>query len=136
MDGNTIQRILSVADAQENRQPARTFWHRCRDFVELLARAEAVMLVAVSDNVQRDPFADSGDVAPVGGFTGRALRRVRVENVVREELARLVDHGNLATGTQAGVDSEYGDGVGLRSEQEIFQVIAEGLGGIGVGSPL
>jgi len=61
---------------------------------------------------------------------------VRVENVVREELARLVDHGDLATGTQAGVDAEYGDGAGRRSEQEILQVIAEDLDGICVGSLL
>ena len=55
---------------------------------------------------------------------------------MREKLARLVDHGDLASGAQAGVDAEYGDGAGRRSEQQILQIIAEDLDGIGVGSLL
>jgi len=63
MDGSAIQRILAVADAQETGSLLVRFGTDAGDFVELLARAEAAMLVAVSDNVQRDPFGDSGDVA-------------------------------------------------------------------------
>jgi hypothetical protein len=59
MDGSAIQRILAVADAQETGSLFVSFGTDAGDFVELLARAEAAMLVAVIDNVQRDPFGNS-----------------------------------------------------------------------------
>jgi hypothetical protein len=62
MDGSAIQRILAVADAEETNSLIVGFGTDAGDFVELLARAEAAMLVAVSDNIQRDPFGDYGDV--------------------------------------------------------------------------
>ena len=63
MDGSAIQRILAVADAQETGGLLEGLGADAGNFVELRARAEAAMLVAVSDNVQRDAFGDSGDVA-------------------------------------------------------------------------
>jgi hypothetical protein len=58
--------FLAVADAQETGSLLVGFGTDGGDFVELLARAEAAVLVAVSDNVQRDPFGNSGDVTQQG----------------------------------------------------------------------
>ena len=63
MDSRAIQRILAVADAQETGSLLVRFGPDAGDFVELFARAKASMFVAVRDDIQRDSFRDSGDVA-------------------------------------------------------------------------
>ena len=65
-----IQRIFAVADAQETGGLLVRFGADAGNFVELLARTEAAVLVAVVDDIQRDSFGDPGDVAqqrPRGG---------------------------------------------------------------------
>ena len=51
-----------------------------------------------------------------------------------EELSGLVDDGNLAAGAEAGVDAQDGDRAGGRGEQEVLEVIAKDLDGVGVGA--
>ena len=47
MDSRAVQRILAVADAQESGGLLERFGADAGDFVELLARAEAAVLVAI-----------------------------------------------------------------------------------------
>jgi len=63
MDGGAIQRISAAADAQETGGLLVRFDANAGDFVELLARAEAAVLVAIRDDIQRNSFGDSGEVA-------------------------------------------------------------------------
>ena len=42
----------------------------------------------------------------------RSSKSVEIEHIVAEELAGLVNNGNLASGAQAGVDSEHRDRAG------------------------
>ena len=49
------------------------------------------------------------------------LRLVRIDDVVGEELAGLVDHGDLAAGADAGVDAEHGELAGGRGEQQVLR---------------
>jgi hypothetical protein len=79
----------------------------------------------------------AGDQRGERGF--RAVMRcpcrgVRIDDVVGEELAGLIDDGDLAAGAQAGVDAEHGDLPGGRGEQQVVQVVAEDLNGFGVGA--
>ena len=72
----------------------------------------------------------------VGGSGRRVLGGVEVEDVVGEELAGLVDDGDLAAGAQAGVDAEHRDGAGGRGEQKVVEIVAEDLDGVGIGALL
>src|SRR5215467_9992324 len=68
------------------------------------------------------------------GTVSVVLRRMRVYNIMGEEPAGLIHHGDLAAGADAGVDSEHGDGAGGRREQQILQIIAEDPDGFGIGT--
>jgi hypothetical protein len=72
----------------------------------------------------------------IGCSAGRAYRCVEIENIICEELARLVHNRDLASCSQAGVDPQHGDGSSRRGKQQILQVVAEDLDGVGVGSLL
>ena len=63
MDGRAIQRVFAVPDAQETGSLLVRFGTDSGNFVELLARVEAAVLVSVSDDIQRNSFGNSGDVA-------------------------------------------------------------------------
>jgi hypothetical protein len=67
---------------------------------------------------------------------GVVLRRVRINDIVGEEFAGLIDDGDLAAGPDTRVDAEHGDCSGGRSEQQILQVVAEHLNGFGIGALL
>ena len=53
-----------------------------------------------------------------------------------EELAGLVDDGDLAAGAYAGVDAEHGERARRRSQQQVLEIVAKDLDGIGVGALL
>ena len=60
----------------------------------------------------------------------------RIDDVVAEEFAGVVHDGDLAAGADAGVESEHGELAGRRREQQVLQILAENLDGIGVGALL
>ena len=51
-----------------------------------------------------------------------------------EELAGLVDDGDLAAGAQAWVNAENGDRTSGCGEEKVVEVVAEDLDGVGVGT--
>ena len=53
--------------------------------------------------------------APAMSFLGW----MRVDDIVAEELARLVHHGDLAAGAEAGVDAQHARWPGGRSQQQV-----------------
>src|SRR5665213_3168112 len=63
---------------------------------------------------------------------GGILRSMEIENRVSEEFPGLVDDGNLAASAKAGVDAKDGDGASGRSEQEVVEIVAEDLDGVGI----
>ena len=113
------------------------------DVVELaLAQKVAHELIGLASG---GPVAD-GDGAHVvarhqllqnlGGLLQSVLRGERIHDVVGEKLSGLIDHRELASGAQAGVDAQHGDGAGGRREQQVVQVVAEDRDGVGVGALL
>ena len=60
--------------------------------------------------------------------------RVRIDDVMRQELACLIHHGNLAAGAQAGVNAQHTDGSSRGRKQDVLQVLAEHIDGIRVGA--
>ena len=60
----------------------------------------------------------------------------RVDDVVAEKLAGVINDGDLAAGADAGVESEYGELARGRGEQQVLEILAENLDGIGVGALL
>ena len=60
----------------------------------------------------------------------------RIDDVVAEELAGVVDHRDLAAGADAGVESQHGELARGRREQQVLQILAEDLDGVGVGALL
>ena len=53
-----------------------------------------------------------------------------------EELAGVVDDGDLAAGADAGVDAKHASWPGGRSEQQVLEIFAENLDGLDVGALL
>src|SRR6266542_5808039 len=70
----------------------------------------------------------------VGRRCDLGLRSMEIDDVVREELASLVYHGDLAAGAKPGVDSQHRDWPGWRRQQQVLQVVAEDLDGFRVGA--
>ena len=64
------------------------------------------------------------------------LRLERVDDIVAQEFAGVVDDGDLAAGADAGVESEYGELARGRGEQQVLEILAENLDGIGIGALL
>jgi hypothetical protein len=63
MDGSGIQRVFTITYAQETGGLLKGLRADAGDFVELLARTEAAMLIAVGDDVKSDALGYSRDVA-------------------------------------------------------------------------
>ena len=61
---------------------------------------------------------------------------MQIEHVVGEQLAGLIDDGDLASSAQAGIDAQHRDGAGRRGEQQVVEIVAEDGDGVGVGTPL
>jgi hypothetical protein len=55
---------------------------------------------------------------------------------VTEKLSGVVNDGDLATGADAGIESENGELARGRGEQQILEILAENLDGIGIGALL
>jgi hypothetical protein len=53
-----------------------------------------------------------------------------------EELACFIHHGDFAAGAKSRVNAKHGDGAGGCGEQQIVQVVAEDLDGVGIGALL
>ena len=70
------------------------------------------------------------------GFGVAVLRGVQIEHIVRQQLAGLIHHRNLAAGAQAGIDAQHGDRSGGRREQQVIKIVAEDVDGLGVGAAL
>ena len=96
-----------------------------------LARGSAVADCDGADVVLRISFS-----RPCACSAVRSSKCERYMHVVCEKLSGLVHHRDLASGAQAGVDAQHGDGAGGRREQQILQIVAEDLDGIYVGSLL
>ena len=94
-----------------------------------LARGCAVADGDGADVVFRDECGEG-----IGGTAGSGLRGMEIEDGVGEELAGLIDDSNLTAGAQAGVDAEHRDWAGGCGEQEVLEVVAEDLDGVGVGA--
>ena len=60
------------------------------------------------------------------------LRDVRVDRVRRDDLARLVDHGDLDAGAEAGVEAHRGALAGRRGQEQVPQVGGEDVDGLGL----
>ena len=63
MNGGPIQRIIAVTNAQKTRRLLEGLGADARHFENLHTRAEAALLVAEADNVQRGALRDAGDKA-------------------------------------------------------------------------
>ena len=63
MDGGHIERVLAAADAQEARRLFEGLGSDAGHCAELHARAEAAVLVAELDDLQRGALVDAGHVA-------------------------------------------------------------------------
>ena len=122
---------------------ARLVHHHAED------RREAFLLEKVAD--ERVGLARSGAVADRDGpdvvFLDQGFQRTfragdvvlgleRVDDIVTEKLAGVVDDGDLAAGADAGVESEYGELARGRGEQQVLEILAKNLDGIGVGALL
>jgi hypothetical protein len=64
------------------------------------------------------------------------LAGVRIDDIVSEEFAGLVDYGDLAPGPQAGIDAQNGDRAGGRRQQQVIKVVAKDLDGVEIGALL
>src|SRR5579872_2295504 len=64
------------------------------------------------------------------------LGRERVNHIVTEKLAGVINDGDLAAGADARVESEYGELARRWGEQQVLEIFAENLDGIGVRSLL
>ena len=56
-----------------------------------------------------------------------ALAGMRIDHVMRQELAGLIDHGNLAAASQAGVNPQDSNRPGWRRKQQVMQIFTEYL---------
>ena len=66
--------------------------------------------------------------APAVSFFGW----MRIDDAVLEELSGLVNYRDLAAGADAGIDAEHAELAGGRGEQQVLQVLAKHLNGVGV----
>src|SRR5579871_1463589 len=55
---------------------------------------------------------------------------------MRKKFSGVVHHGDLATCSQSGIDAQNGDGARGSGQQQVLQVVAENLDGVGIGSLL
>src|SRR3984957_20892994 len=58
---------------------------------------------------------------------------MRIDDIMREKLAGLIDHGDFATGANSGIDSQNRELSGGRRKQNVLEVIAKYLDGFGIG---
>ena len=63
VNGGAIERVFSITNAEEAGGLLEGFRADTWDFIELLARAELTVLIAIGDDIERDTFGDAGDVA-------------------------------------------------------------------------
>ena len=85
------------------------------------AVADGDSLHVVAGDEGGEGFARAGDIH--ARFEG-------VDDGVFEELAGVIDHGDFAAGTDAGIEREHGHASGRRGEEQVLQILAEDLNGL------
>ena len=74
----------------------------------------------------------SRDSSTFGGSLRLTLGAVQVDDVVGKKLTGVVNHGELAAGAQAGVNSQHRNGSRRRRQQQVMQIVAKNLNRFGV----